>query len=379
MGTRVTPSAHQGAMLASPRRLIFAALLVAVGFSVSGSARSNNPATSQDLEIYFIDVEGGQATLIVTPGRHSLLIDAGWAGDGQALPSGDLREVRDANRIVAATRDAGISQIDDLLITHFHADHVGGVAELSQLIPIRTFIDHGTINSEAERTSPENKSAFEAYLAVRAGHPHIEPRPGDRLPMEDLDVMVVSSVRQTLAKALPGAGTPNVNCSEHAIPAHDAYENPRSTGVVVRYGKFRFLDLGDLSGQPLFNLVCPRDLIGPVDAYLVPHHGGPDVADPATFAAFKPRVAIMNNGLTKGGSRNTYQALHEVPGLESVWQLDKSSAAGDANFPQQYIANLDETTAYWIKLVAREDGTFRVLNPRIGEWIAYSARDATNR
>jgi hypothetical protein len=129
-----------------------------------------------------------------------------------------------------------------------------------------------------------------------------------------------------------------------------------------------------LSGQPLFNLACPKNMIGPVDAYLVAHHGGPDVADPATFAAFRPRVAIMNNGVNKGGARTTYQALHQVPGLEGVWQLHLSAEAGDANFAPPYVANLDESTAHWIKLVAKPDGSFRILNQRTGEWKDYAPR-----
>jgi len=141
---------------------------------------------------------------------------------------------------------------------------------------------------------------------------------------------------------------------------------------VVRYGEFRFLDVGDLTGQPLFDLVCPKGLIGRVDAYLVAHHGGPDASVPETFAALKPRVAIMNNGQTKGGARSTYEGLHRVSDLDDVWQLHASTDAAEANFPSRYIANLDESTAYWIKLVASEDGSFRVFNQRTGEWKTYA-------
>ncbi len=173
---------------------------------------------------------------------------------------------------------------------------------------------------------------------------------------------------------MAGAGSANTACQGTGIRANDRDENPRSTGVVVRFGKFRFLDVGDLTGPPLFRLACPQDLIGPVDAYLVAHHGGSDAADPATFAAFRPRVAVMNNGIWKGGAKPTYEALHHVSGLEDVWQLHKSASAGDNNFAAPNIANLDESTAYWIKLVASEDGSFRVLNPRTGEWKNYAAR-----
>ena len=342
---------------------------------LAGLALCAPAAAAPGLRIYFIDVEGGQSTLVVTPAGHTLLIDTGWAGDGSGFRVGDPHQARDANRIVAAARDAGVGRIDYLLITHFHVDHDGGVSELAQLMPIRVFVDHGSPSEDAAKNSPETVDGFAAYLKVRgAAAGHIEPAPGDRLPLDDVEAIVVSSAGATLGRPLPGAGEKNPVCQDQATAPRDPYENPRSTGVVIRYGKFRFLDVGDLSGQPLFSLACPKNMIGPVDAYLVAHHGGPDVADPATFAAFGPRVAIMNNGVSKGGARTTYQALHQVAGLEDVWQLHLSAEAGDSNFAPPYVANLDESAAHWIELVAREDGSFRILNQRTGEWKAYPAR-----
>jgi len=329
---------------------------------------------AKTLDIYFIDVEGGQSTLLVTPGKESLLIDTGWAGNGAPTSRpGDASQSRDANRIVAAARDAGIKQIDYLLITHFHTDHDGGVVELAQLMPIRHFVDHGSLPEESKR-DVATKDAFEAYLAIRPKAKHIEPRPGDRLPLEGVDATVVTSAASTITQPLAGGGEINPACSRSAPPAGEKLENPRSTGVVVTFGKFRFLDVGDLTGQPLFDLVCPRSLIGPVDVYLVAHHGGADASDPATFAGFKPRVAIMNNGLKKGGAQATYESLHHVAGLADVWQLHRSESAGDNNFPTERIANIDESTAHWIKLTANDDGSFRVLNGRTGQSKSYPAR-----
>jgi competence protein ComEC len=350
------------------RRLAFPS---AIAFLALASARGETPRT---LDIYFIDVEGGQSTLLVTPKRKSFLIDTGWAGSGMpGSKPGDPTQSRDAQRIVAAARDAGIKQIDYALITHFHPDHDGGVVELVQLMPIGHFIDHGNLPAEAQ-TDVGTKDAFESYLAVRNKVQHIEPEPGDRLPLAELDAVVVSSAASTITKPFPGAGEVNTVCGRSGLAPGDPIENPRSTGVVVTFGKFRFLDVGDLTGQPLFQLACPANLIGPVDVYLVAHHGGADASDPATFAAFKPRVAIMNNGLKKGGSQATYESLHHVAGLEDVWQLHRSQAAADKNFSAERIANLDESTAHWIKLSAAEDGSFRVLNGRTGEVKAYPAR-----
>jgi competence protein ComEC len=252
---------------------------------------------AQPLQIYFIDVEGGQSTLIVTPERQSLLVDTGWAGQGLGFKPADPHAARDANRVVAAAHDAGISRIDYLLITHFHDDHDGGVSELAQLMPIGMFIDHGSPNTDAVRKNEETADAFEAYKSIRAAKPHLEPRPGDRLPLKGIEAIVVSSGGAVLSGPLLHAGQANMTCQPVAQTPRDPYENPRSTGIVLQYGRFRFLDVGDLSGQPLFDLACPRSVIGAVDVYLVAHHGGPDVADPATFAAFAPRVGILNNGL----------------------------------------------------------------------------------
>jgi competence protein ComEC len=350
------------------------AILDSIALLAMATSQGAGAAT---LNIYFIDVEGGQSTLLLTPAGESLLIDAGWAGNGApGSAPGDPAQSRDANRILAAARDAGINQIDYALITHFHADHDGGVPELAKLMPIRHFIDHGSLPVEAQRDA-ETKATFEAYLAVRNKVAHIEPKPGDQLPMKDIEAIVVSAAGKTLLKPLAGAGQVNAKCAgSAALPPGDAIENPRSTGILVKFGQFRFLNVGDLIGEPLFNLSCPKSLIGSVDVYEVTHHGGADNANPAIFAAFAPRVAIMNNGLKKGGALGTYEALHHVSGLEDVWQLHRSEAAGGKNFAVERIANLDERTAHWLKLSANEDGSFRVLNGRTGKWKNYSARSA---
>jgi len=319
-------------------------------------------AATRPLDIYFIDVEGGQSTLLVTPDKQSYLIDTGWAGN----------EARDANRIVAAAHDAGVEQIDYLMITHFHPDHDGGVVELSKRMPIRHFVDHDTVAPEAQTDAGIN-AAYQSYLEVRKGKPHIVAKPGDHVPLTGVDVVVVSSAGSVLTQPLPGAGAPNSLCGTEAVKANDPFENPRSTGVLVTLGKFRFLDIGDLTGEPLFKLACPRSLIGPVDVYLAAHHGGSDTADPALFAAFKPRTVVMNNGLKKGGAKNTYETLHHLAGLADVWQIHRSEAAGEQNFAADQIANLDESSGYWIKLSARADGSFNVLNGRTGQDKSYPA------
>jgi len=348
--------------------------LVVLALLTAGSVAA---APAKSLSIYFIDVEGGQSTLLVAPDGESLLIDTGFPGDGNSDP-GDPAKARDANRILAAAHDAGIRAIDYLMITHFHPDHFGGVLELAQLLPIRHFIDHDTPTSDL-MADADYRPFFEQYAKLRGRSPHLVPKPGDRLPLKAIEVTVVSSLGKTLDHPLPGAGKPNPVCRQTALPPGDPNENPHSTGVVVKYGRFRFLDVGDLSGEPQYNLACPRGLIGPVDVYLVAHHGDQDNADPAIYAALAPRVAIENNGLKKGGSRETYELLHHVAGLEDVWQLHRSAKAGDSNFAPDRIANLDETTAHWIKVSANDDGSFSVLNARTGKSVSYPGRTGSDR
>jgi hypothetical protein len=212
------------------------------------SAQAAMAQPARTLDIYFIDVEGGQATLIVTPARESFLVDAGWGGANG----------RDAKRIMAVARDAGISQIDYLMVTHFHNDHDGGVPELSRLIPIRNFVDYG----EAIEKGKKVQEPYDAYAQVRRKGAHLEPKVGDKLPLKGIDVQIVSGRGKTLTEPLSGAGEDNPACAAFSKRANDFTENARSLGFRLNYGKFTFLDLGDLVWNELGQLVCPRDLLG---------------------------------------------------------------------------------------------------------------------
>jgi competence protein ComEC len=354
-------------------KLPIRAVLIAV--ALGAGAGHCAVAAAATLEIYFIDVEGGQATLLVTPAGETLLIDSGFPGDGTfRSKAGAAGESRDAQRVALAAADAGVTRIDYLLVTHFHADHVGGVPELAQLLPIGVFIDHDTVATSAEENVPGTQEVFAAYAEVRARGSHLVPRPGDRLPLRGVEAVVVSSAGATISKTLTAERTGEASCGHDGLAALDPNENPRSTGILLQYGKFRFLDIGDLSGAPLFALACPSNRVGAVDVYLVAHHGGADAAEPATFAAFAPRVAILDNGARKGGAAATFAALHRAPGIEDVWQLHRSENAGADNFSAPKIANLDESTAHWLKISANEDGSFSVYNARTGASRGYAAR-----
>ena len=308
------------------------------------------------LDIYFVDVEGGQSTLFVSPSGQSLLVDTGFPG------------TRDADRIASVVKQAGLTEINYLVITHYHGDHVGGVPELAARVPVRTFIDHGPF-MEQTLNVPKN---FEAYASVRDKGQHIVAKPGDKLPIKGIDVQVVSSATALITKPLRGAGAANPLCADFQ-PKDEvkdpllAGENAQSVGMVISLGKFRMVDFGDLTWNHEHGLACPKNLIGTVDLYLTTHHGQNISGLPMLVYALHPRAAVMNNGAKKGGAVDTFQILHRSPGLADLWQLHYAVDAGsENNSPEQFIANPDETTAYYIKVTARQDGSFAVTNSRNG-------------
>jgi competence protein ComEC len=320
-------------------------------------------AASPDLQIYFIDVDGGQSTLFVTPAGKSLLIDTGWAGNNGL----------DAGRIVAAAKDAGVSKIDYLLFTHYHADHIGGLPELLARMPVGTFIDHGPDSP----TDPSTKKAYPAYQALLAnGHyGHITAKPGDVLPIPGIKAVVISSNGELLNHALPGAGQPNAYCKSSETRPEDQTDNARSLGTLFTFGKTRILDLGDLTWDKEMQLMCPANRVGKVDILVVSHHGLFQSSSPALVDAIAPRIAIMNNGAKKGGSPPTFETLAKSPGLETLWQLHFSDEAASHNTAAQYIANPTGTdAANYLKLTVSPNGSFKVFNSRTRETKAYAAR-----
>lgn len=310
------------------------------------------PAAEKPLEIFFVDVEGGQATLFVAPGGHSLLIDTGWG----------YNAFRDANRIAAAAKLAKIKKIDYVLITHYHSDHVGGVPQLVEKIPIGTFIDHGP-NRE---TSKESATLYSEYQAAIGGANHIVAKPGEQLPIKGMDVVVVSADGNLIDHALPGGGQPNSFCSGVAQKATDLSENARSVGVVITFGSLRIVDLGDLTWNKELELVCPDNKLGRADIFVVSHHGIDQSNSPALVHALQPRVAIMDNGSKKGASPTAWDVVKSSPGLQDLWQLHFADAGGsEHNAQDPFIANVTEAdTGYYLKVTADPDGSFKVYNAR---------------
>jgi len=310
-------------------------------------------ARSKDLEVYFVDVEGGQATLIVAPSGQSALVDSGWPDNS----------FRDANRIAAAAKLAKVKKIDYFILTHYHEDHVGGVPQLVQKLPVGTFVDHGPNREQGNKRQMRQASEYEQAVA---GAQHIVAKPGDKLPLKGVDVTVVSADGMMLPTALPGAGSQNSSCASTPDKEPDPSENARSLGTFWQFGKFTMLDLGDLTWNKEKELMCPINRIGKVGVDVVSHHGIDQSNSPALIDGIAPRVAIMDNGARKGGSPSTYDLLKAAPGIEAIWQLHFSEEGGKEHNPaDSFIANIDEADAgFYLKLTAHEDGSFEVYNPR---------------
>jgi competence protein ComEC len=251
-------------------------------------------------------------------------------------------------------------------------DHVGGVPQLAERIPIGTFVDHGS----SVETGKEADDLYHAYVQARDRASHLIVRAGDRIPVEGLEVRVVSAAGQGILQPVPGAGQPNPFCSTSKPREVDPSENARSVAMLITFGKFRMVDFGDLTWNKELGLVCPDNKLGTVDVYLSTHHGLNESNAPAIVDVLKPRVAITNNGATKGGSPEALHTIRTSPGIEDVWQLHYAQNAGkENNAPEPFIVNVDQDASVsWIKLSAGLDGGFTVTNSRNGKSKTYAPR-----
>jgi competence protein ComEC len=367
----------------------------AAAMALMVQALSAAAQTRATLDIYVVDVEGGNATLFVAPSGQSLLIDTGNVGPQAS--------VRDAERIMDAARDARLTQIDHLITTHWHGDHYGGLTELAKRIPIRDFIDHGP---NVQPNPDVDDFLAKVYPTLYADAKHTVAKAGDKIAVAGLDIEVVTSAGETIKAALPGGGGPNPYCASFKPGTNNA-EDPMSVGIAVAFGKFRTIHVGDLTKNKEFELMCPTNRIGAVDVFLGLHHGVDSSNSEVMIHATNPRVAIMNNGTRKGGPPEVMKVIHTSPGLEDLWQIHFSQLSGqEYTVPGMFIANLlDEPSAampvapiaaptpgpntppppahngqaFWIKVSAQPDGAFTVINVRNGFSKTYAAgKSGTN-
>ncbi len=339
-----------------------ASTLAVLPLLLLAAARSDKKRT---LDIYWIDAEGGAATLIVTPTGQSMLVDSANRKDDD----------RDAKRIHAVAKLAGLEKIDILLTTHNHGDHMGAAPALAKLMPIDLFIDHGD-SAEADR--PKAAAAYQAYVELTGGRRKIV-KAGDKLPLRGVDAVVVAAAAKVIDRPRKGGGPNTELCKTAATKEPDVDpENNHSIGFVLSYGKFDFLDLGDLPWNYELPLVCPINRIGVVDLYQTTHHGLDRSGAPQVVWAVKPRVAIMNNGPKKGGPPGTFEILRKSPGLEDIWQGHLAlGTPKELNSDESMIANLGPTEGcegHYLKASIAKDGKYTVSNGRTGFSKTYASR-----
>lgn len=365
--------------------LVSIAALGAAPFAAQGKA-------AKPLEIYVIDAEGGKAVLYISPTGQTLLIDSGNPGG------------RDTDRLMAAIADAGVTKIDYLISSHYHTDHVGGLEPLSKRIPIEHFLDHGPTVEGPVTSLREQVAGFQAMYSELSAGKRTVVKPGDRVPITGLDVRVVTSAGAVLKTPLPGGGKPNPACAEYTPPAEPAAnwstpDDDQSVGTVITYGQFRAIDLADLLWDRAVQLMCPNNMVGPIDLYVMTGHGTDITSASPLTDGIGARVAVMQNGTRKGGQVVAMRTIRLAPGFEDLWQLHWShNAALEGNSSGLLIANIDDaetiagvltappggrgrgnataahTPAYWIKVSAQSDGTFTVSNSRNGFSKTYTQR-----
>ncbi len=335
--------------------------LLVLGSSVGTSALAG-PA-DQRLDVYWIDVEGGAATLLVSPAGESVLIDTGNP------------QRRDADRVLKMLGEAGLKQIDHLIITHYHGDHFGGATLLAPLVPIRNLYDNGQFDN-----MPDNPG--KVYFDLKADAKHVV-KPGDTLPLKQAGQSAAKLSLRFLGGqqkfVQPSADAPENStvCAAAREKDRDGSDNANSLVMVVEFGGWRFYDAGDLTWNQEARLVCPKNLVGQVDVYQVTHHGLDSSNNPLVLRSLEPRVAIMNNGTEKGCLPEVFANLKETKSLDAIYQVHKNLRPDGAtnNVADEYIANHERACkGNHIKLSVAPDGkSYTVSIPANGHERMYNS------
>jgi competence protein ComEC len=364
--------------------LLAATLLVGVAIvNIHGQGNFGKPSPTKALEIYFIDTEGGQSNLVVTPTGDSMLLDTG--SPMSTNPNAPQPPVDTAARIMAVLKQAGIQTLDYMIISHYHGDHVGNAAEIAKRIPVRHVYDRGGWTVEA---SPQRAAGFLSWKAVRDYMPVTVPKIGERVPITGIDAEFVATtnevtkipeVLKTPMIGEPGAGASNPECKEFVAKLMDPTpENYYSLGMTFKYNNWRMLDLFDLTWNQEKDLVCPNNLLGTFDLYHTTRHGTTWSGAPVLVHATHAPIVVMNNGARKGGEPDTFKTIKSIPGFQDLWQEHYSEMYTDANPPEQFIANMNtQDHGHNFHLTVRPDGSATMVNERNGFKKEYPAKRIT--
>ena len=350
------------------RKILLGAAFAALVLSgSSGMAAQNNG----NLRIYWIDVEGGASTLFVAPTGESLLFDTGNPGNGD----------RDAKRIFATAKKAGLTKIDQVVISHWHGDHVGGLEALSKMIPLGKFYDHG------DGVEPADKARHDSYVSIAGANRKIL-KAGDTIALGPVQFRVVVSEGPVISTPINGGGA-NPLCTNTAQMSPAGAENIRMVSLAANYGSFKYASLADLDWSRELELVCPTNKLGHINLYTINRHGGlDDSGSPALLGAVKPQVVVFNNGPRKGlgqkdersqpinaatatpYEKNSYLRIVKTPGNEGVWQLHRSMIDPDPahNTMPDMTANMEQEgdQGFGLSAVVSADGKFTISNDRNG-------------
>jgi competence protein ComEC len=335
------------------KRFLFVAFLLVLLSSVL-------PAASKTFDMYVIDTEGGKSLLLVSPSGESMLIDTGFPGS----------EDRDAKRIAEAAKAAGLKQIDHMVTSHYDGDHVANMTAAAARVPMKNFYDHGDPAVKDQRTAQSVKE----YLAVAAKGKRTVVKPGDKIPFKGIDVLVVTAAGKHITTPVKGGGAPNPYC-KNTQPMkwtnldEDNSENGNAVGLLFTYGKFRMLDLADLTWNREMELMCPNNPIGSVDLFMVSHHGNDISNSPALVDGLHWRVAMMDNGARKIGAPSVLKLLNSAPGKQAVYLSHYSVRGAENNPPEAFIANIvqdwkDPADGKWLKASVDKNANITVTNGR---------------